>query len=309
MVTATIQSNNPAAWLFANREHLSLQKATNYLVGRMRARTPLGAAEFLSMRSGLTPGVHGYGSPLLFARARELGPEPLRQMFDERVELSVTKMEIYREFFPLEYHASQSSAYSLQREHELYALIRARLFPLDEDLIAATPGMFLPAIPIQGSQQHDWENGCCSFDKLQTVFKLALVLSGRKGPAGWRQVGIDLEPAPPLAAEAWTLFAYALAVESTPLTFLIRAFNLTCYATGNPWLDAPRDNYVAVPWSAQNVALLAMARVSAIDLNHSVMILDRWLDEAPKERLTRAVELWNAAERQAGEGVRLLTRR
>jgi len=318
-------TTSPAAWLLAHPEHLSLERATSYLVGRVRARTPLGAAEYLKLTAApvrsssagslLRPDVLRLGLEKI---AREMEAEGLpaeevlnRQLKDgwrQRVQLAATKMAIYRTLFGLEYGRSQSPPYSLQRERELYELVNRRLFPIDMDLIKGELP-YLPMIPVQGTQEHDWEKGCCAFEQLQTVFKLALVLSGRKGKDGWRQVkGITEQPAPPLDAISWPLFVYALAIEPGPLRHFVDAINLTCYSTKNPWLDTPSDGFMPYEWSASNVAQLTFARVQAGALNAGVAKLDQWLDEGP-ERVGRLVALWNKASNDAGAGVRLWRRR
>lgn len=291
----TITKTITASWLLANRERLNLTTANNYLIGRLRVRTPLGAAEFLQTMGGridsTIAGPQGFRMSLLgmtFSRKER------QESFDWRVQLAATKMGIYRQFFPREYATSQAPSYSVHREHELYQLINERLFPIDKDLLAGTRGMFLPMIPVQGTQQHDWENGCCGFRNLQTVFKVALLLSGRV-PNGWQLMGLDRESAPPLDAPAWTFFVYSLAVEGGPLKYLVDAFNLTCYATTNPWLDTPGGQYLPVEWSAENVAKIYMLSLQAIQINQHTKQLNAWLDESPKERVGRAVELWNAA--------------
>jgi len=300
-----------ASWLLANREHLSLKKATGSLVGRVRVRTPLGAVEYLRILSGLTPGVYGSDDRLRFARAQETTPELRRRMWDTRVQLAITINELYRDAFPQAYARSQAPCYSVRREHEFYELVNQHLFPIDLELTAAMPGDFLPAIPLASIQEHDWINGCCEFEDLQTVYQVALVLSGRvehRGTPGWKRLGIDIEPAPPLNHISWPLFLYAIAIDDSPIRYFKDALNIQNYTTGNPWLDCPPGAYVGLEWSAEQVGKLTFARLQAQKLEMNVAKLNAWLDEAPAERISRLVEIWNKAARDAGEGKRLIIR-
>jgi hypothetical protein len=276
------QTRQDTAWLLKNRDRLSLDKAINYLVARLRTLTPLGAVEFLASRH---PDV-----------ARAVGHEP-DEVVDARVGLARRKMEMYEALFPREYRASQAPPFSIQREHEFYELVAGRLIPVDLTPMEKEPAGFLPFIPIEGTQQHDWEAGCCKFDQLQLMFKLALTLTGRKRD-GWRLLGLEKPPAPPLNAAAWTFFVYALMVERTPLRYLKHAIDLTCYATGNVWLDVRTT--AGMEWSAHNLGRLYIERLRANQINLAVGELEEWLQADPKTRIGRAVELWNAAA-AAGE--------
>jgi hypothetical protein len=292
----TIDHRSLTTALLANRGMLSLEKATTYLVGRARVRTPLGASEFLEM--------------CIF-------DENGRGAFDERVKLALTVCNLYREMFPREYRASQSPPFSTQREQEFYRLVNLRLFPLCisenrretevDDLIRRHPRFFLPFILVSGTQQHGWINGCCGFDGIQIVFKLALALIGHESPRGWQalssyyRLARDLHPSPPLAAVGWTHFAYSCAVDDSPLRHLPLAFHMVVYKTGNPWLDVPPGEAFGMEWGKHNVARLFLARRQAEEINASVLTLNQWLVEDPATRIARAVELWNAAAKMEAE--------
>ncbi len=88
----------------------------------------------------------------------------------------VEVMDIYREMFPREYAASQSAPYSTAREQEFYRLVAQKLFPLDLEEMEGEPEYFLPGIQIKNLQLHDWMNGCCPFERIEVVFKLAIIL-------------------------------------------------------------------------------------------------------------------------------------
>ncbi|HEX8773732.1 MAG TPA: hypothetical protein VF735_08975 [Pyrinomonadaceae bacterium] len=289
-----LQTTQPAAeFILARRELLSLDRASTYLAGRARVRTPLGAAEFIGVAA-----THG------------------QLTYDKRVHIALRVMSIFRESFPEEYARSQAPLYSTEREHEFYRLVNKRLFPLclsadlEDELesnIASDPYFFLEYIPVRGTQQHNWLGGCCPFQKLQTVFKVVLVLSGHS-PDGWtalaRHYGLTQEASPPLAAYGWTHFLYSCAVEETPLRHLPLAFHMVCYKTGNPWLDLPTQaGRAGFEWTHENVAWLLYKRAEAEAMNYRVGELDRWLDEDAGPRIARAVELWNEAaalERESG---------
>ena len=274
-MTQALQTQTTAFYLLAHREHLSLEKATHFLVTRLRTRTPLGAVEYLKIST--------------YDRHNGMAA------YEGRIQLAVECCDIYAELFPREYRASQSPAYSIQKEQEFYTLVERRLFPLGLDQFKFDPEFFLPFIPVIGTQQHDWINGCCAFDDLQTVFRLVLVLAGNRREF-WPSLGLEKPPALPLGALGWTEFVHACIVEDGPLSSLPMAFNMVCYSTGNPWLDAPPDNAgeVAFEWGRQNVARLYMARLQADEINKKVLRLNRWLDE-DRANLERAVELWNRA--------------
>jgi hypothetical protein len=273
-----LQKRDVRELLLADRELISLERAAAYLVGRMRIRTPLGAADFLATA---------------LAHRRDL--------FDNRARLAATKMGLYRDLFPREYEASGSPPFSTQCEHEFYRLVKERLFPLDLEMVEDDPEFFWPFIPVRGTQQHDWINGCCSFEDLQTVFKLVLVLGGQE-TGRWRDLGLRCAPAPPLEALGWTHFIYSCAVDVTPLRYLPLAFNLVFYKTGNYWLDVPRGASFGYDWSAENVAKLFLARKQAEEINLNVLTLNLWLVEDRAE-LFRAVDMWNkAAEMEAQDG-------
>lgn len=287
------QSYDAAAAVLADRRLLRLEPARLLLAGRARMRTPMGAAERLTMRAKFG-GADGH---------------------EQRLKLAAECCRLYRELFPREYAASQAPHFSIQREHEFYRLVNNKLFPLcvayDDErraseigaLIDHDPRFFLPAIPITGTQQHDWVNGCCGFANIQTVFKLALALIRHEGPRGWDALCVflgvphDPPPAPPLAAVGWTLFKYSCEVEESPLRFLPLAFELVTYKTGCVWLDVPPGltHLSLLDWTGENIARLLIHRHRGEEINAQVLALDAWLDEDPPARIRRAVELWNNA--------------
>ena len=69
---------------------------------------------------------------------------------------------------------------------------------------------------------------------------------------------------------------------------------MTCYRTGNVWLDAVPGAFFALDWSGESIAKLYMARVQADTINQRVLTLNKWLVEDP-ERIAAAVEIWNVA--------------
>jgi hypothetical protein len=273
--------------ILAGEELPSLNDARIYLASRVRVRTPLGAAEFLGV---------------IYHHERET--------YDKRVQVALDCIELYRQFFPEEYSRSQSPAFSTRLEQEFYALVNDRLFPLllSEEVDISThilnePNFFLPFIPMRGTQQHVWAGGCFDFRQIETVYKLAQVLSGFTGAGGrgWQALrhhfglqGVP-EPAPPTAGVGWTLFCYSCAVEETPIKHLPLAFHMISYRTGNPWLDLPQVGYVGFEWSAEQISRLHLAWRGAGEMNRQLGVLDAWLNEDPGPRIARAVELWNKA--------------
>lgn len=260
--------------LLDRRELISLERARVFLVSRLRARQPLGAAEYLT-----------------FAAIGEEG----REAHKEATRLVAEQCAIYRMTFPLQYRESDTPVYSTARLHEFYRLVNEKLFPLDTAPLG-DPRYFWPFIPVRGTQQHDWEAGCCPFAALQTVFKLALALSGRRAGA-WRELGLGKEPAAPPAAVGWSLFVHSCMVSGTPLRYLPLAFHLTCYRTGNLWLDLPNDEPTyGIRWSAESMASLLKLRLQAKQINLNVLECDRWLDADPQARIATAAAIWNRAQ-------------
>lgn len=273
-MSTAIESRSVEDLALANRGILNLKQATHYLVGRVRARTPIGAVDYLNItaRGGA-------------------------DMYDVRVGLAIEVMDLYRETFPVQYNASLSPAFSTEREREFYALVDRHLFRLELDE-TTDPSHFYPFIPITGWQQHDWMNGCCPFSKLQLIYRLALVLSGDERHR-WRELGLSEIPAEPLAAYGWTAFRYACAVEESPLREFPLVFHMTTYRTGNIWLDIPRDTLCTrIQWCAENMARLLLASQQASEIDARLIALEEWLQERPAERIAQAVKLWNDAKRQ-----------
>jgi len=271
-----------------------LQKALIYLGTRARRLTPLGAAEYLMVSP-----THG-------------------DAYEKRVRLALEVCTLYRERFPEEYSRSAAPPFSTAREHEFYRLVDGRLFPLRmhevfslDLLLRREPNHFFPFIPVKGTQRHTWAGGCFDFQEIEPSFKLAQVLSYYTGAGGrgWNALkwlyglrGIP-EPAPPLAAVGWSLFAYSCAVEGSPLAHLPLAFKMISYKTGNVWLDLPPVGYVGWEWSDEKLTELAVCWRLAGDLTDSLRELDAFIAEDPQARIARAVELWNKAaevERQTG---------
>src|SRR6185295_2325592 len=118
-----LQTANTQAMLLSNPDLLSLKKATTFLVGRTRLRTPSGASEFLRM--ALT----GH-----------------REAFEARAQMAHTVCELYRDFFPREYMASESPLYSTAREQAFYGLVEQRMFPIGCHEAPADPEFFWPCI-------------------------------------------------------------------------------------------------------------------------------------------------------------------
>lgn len=282
------EQHSLAPAILARREMLNLDRALTYLAGRLRARTPLGAAEYLLGLASFS-----------------------REAYDERIKIAVAVCSLYRDLFARQYADSQSPLFSLQREQEFYLLCDRHMFPLGdvEAEIAQSPSFFLPCIPLRGSQEHTWAPGCFDLAKIETVYKVAQVLSTRAGSDGWQRLArmcdLDSEavPRPPLGAVGWRLFEYGCGIEDSPLRYLPAAFHLTNYSTGNVYLDLPPGAQMGFEWSRQKVGELFMARRAAGQIMACVLACDEWLDTAPRERITRVVELWNrASEIEAQEG-------
>jgi len=261
----------------------TLEASRMYLATRARARTPLGAAEFLDYHA-----------------TRE------RESFDKRLRITLECMKIYRFAFPREYARSASPYFSVQREQELYRLINTKLFPLmwgagfDLDAhINRDPRFFLPVIPVRGLQRYVWEPGCVELAKVGPAFGLALAL--RQFPGAWefmvQEYGLTdcPDPAPPLAAVGWTLYMYSCAVEDSPLRWFPRVFEMTSYKTGNTWLDLPPIGSVGMEWSLEQVMKLHLMKSAAVDLSIAVTAIAGYLALDPKPRIKRAVEIWNTA--------------
>lgn len=263
-----------------------LSRSLLYLASRARVRTPIGAAEF--MWSSCT---HG------------------RETYDKRVRIALDVCGLFRHYFPGEYERSPAPPFSTEREHEFYRLVEKNLFPLlfcqevDLQTLCHSPQFFLPFIPMRGTQAHLWAGGCFDFQRIETVYKLAQVLSWMTGAGGdgWRALSMifGLEgvpaPAPPLAAVGWTLFMYSCAVEDSPLKALPLAFSMISYKTGNPWLDLPQIGFVGFEWSREQIEALAAGWRRRQMMLDKMAELTHWLDEDPRPRISRAVELWNKA--------------
>lgn len=289
MMAESLQTQNITPYLLANRDLMSLKRATQSLVKRVRLATPIGAVEYLKVAA------------FEVADGRSIKKVERQKLYADRIRLSVDLMELYRELFPREYAASMSPPFSTAREHEFYRLVDLRMFPVELKQIDEDPEFFWPGIPLTSKQPHDWVNGCCAFDELETVYKLALILSDRKPGEWWRKLGITRAPAPPLERIAWSLFVYTCRVQDSPLKFLPFAFYMTMHETGNPWLDVPAEGYMgySLDWTGSNIARLFVHRTQASEMLYNVNSCSRWLDEKP-ENLAYAVQLWNEAAK-AGE--------
>ena len=292
-MSTALNTQPTSDFLLANRDVLSLDHSRRYLVGRVRAQTPLGAAEFLDCLS-----------------------KRQSDKYAKRLETAIDCLEIYRSAFPQEYARSSSPYFSIQREHEFYRLVHTKLFPLSpneeidiEQVLERDARYWLPFIPVRGIQQHLWEGGQFDFWKIELCFRIAQVLGGNTGAggAGWRALsmvyGLDDMPAPrpPLACVGWDLFVHSCNVEDSPLRFLPLAFNLIGYQTGNVWLDLPQVGCIGYEWSMKEVAELAVMWQNAETVNVAIKSLDIWLEEDPKRGIKRAVELWNDASHKEEE--------
>jgi hypothetical protein len=292
----TTQTAGIAPALLADRGMLNLGRAQAYLAGRLRARTALGAVEYLELNT-------------LFGR----------ETYEQRLEIAVKACDLYRLLFPRQFAASQTPPYSLAREQELYLLVDRHLFPLCsviaeysvEEAVRANPQFFLPAMSVRSMQKHAWGPGAFDWRRVETVYMLAQALSRRADAAGsdrWPAFalmhGLDCPaPAPPLCAVGWQLFSYACAVEETPLRWLPSAFHVTNYSTKSVFLDLPPKGSVAFDWEPAEVAKLLAHRQLAERILAEVAACDEWLDGDPRARIARAVELWNrAAEVEAQSG-------
>jgi hypothetical protein len=273
--------------LLANREWLSFDEARLYLVKRSRVRTPLGAAEFLGRTLD-----HG------------------RETYDNRVRTCAEVTGMYREIFPEEYRRSSAPHYSTAREHEFYRLVNAHLFPLrlSEDVDLEThmrrePNLFLPFIPVKGTQQHVWALGGFNFRKIEIEYQIPQMLSDRMeqpGVDGWQAMrimyGVEGErPRPPLGAVGWQLFAYSCSVEESPLKYLPLAFRMTSYKTGNVWLDLSPVGDIGSEWKREQIAKLSLEWQQANHIYLQMKALGCWLEEDPKARIEQIVKVWNKA--------------
>ncbi len=266
--------------LLAQREWLNLDRAHSYLAGRLRARTPLGAAEYLELKVAYPPAE-----------------------YKERLRIAISVCDLYRRLFARQSAASQSPLYSLPREQEFYILVDRHLFSLGGDVAAMIRrDLRLPCITVKNMQEHTWLEGQFDFQRIETVYKVAQVLSHRTGAGGrgWQALslmfGLDCPPpAPPLCAVGWQLFSYACAVDDSPLRWLPMAFHVTNYSTQSIFLDLPPGAGFGYEWTGENVAKLLLHRRRAGEILASVTACDEWLMEAPRERIARVVEHWNKA--------------
>jgi hypothetical protein len=269
-------------------QNLRLEDARLYLGTHARALTPYGAVEYLSAKA-----------------------EKLPEIYKLRLKIMLECMTIYRFVFPKEYARSGSPHFSFQREHELYRLIHHKLFPLQYDHgfdlevdIARTPNFFLPAIPVSGRQRHDWLTEGLNFERIGPAFALATALS-RRVEGAWDQLVGHYKladcptPAAALHSVGWTLFVYSCSVEETPLRWLPTVFDMMGYDTGNPWLDLPPGALAVREWSLQEVMNLHVFKADAEDQALAVTFLAGYLNQDPKPRIKRAVEIWNAASLKA----------
>jgi hypothetical protein len=281
----------------SNQPALPFERALLYLASRARARTPLGAGEYLVC---------------LRHHARE--------NYDKRLTVAVDCLSIYRQAFPEQYARSTAPAFSVQREHEFYKLVHTQCFPLvvDEQTDLLTylerePRFFLPFIPVRGLQRYEWLPGAFDYSEIDVPYQLALLLSAilpdeigkTEGPitVGGLTFPADFpRPALPLGGLGWSLFVHALKTEDSPLAYLPAAFELITYKTGNTWLDMPRQvSYLGHAWSPERVAELAVMRAKADQYDIAMRKLHNWLREDLPTRLTRAVTLWNTASAREAE--------
>lgn len=245
--------------------------ASALLIGRLRVRTPSGAIEFLT------------------ADAEERGA---------RQKLALTLSNLFREWFPRQYHFCHAAPFSLEREHEFYRLVSNQLFPLDMSPVLHHRDWMYPVIPVRCHQPHDWINRDYDFDELESSWQLLHALFDVDGYGFWRRLaiqnGLPVSPAPlhPRQVNA-QVFTERCVYEDSPLKHLSVAVLMQCYSTNNAWLDCPPGAMMGVEWSRENVRMLATHWAIAQRMFAAVAILEAWLDEKPTERLGRAVELWN----------------
>lgn len=275
---------------------LTLSQANVYLASRVRKNTPFGAIEYLACVQHREP-----------------------EVYRARVQLALDCLEIYQSLFPEEYSRSDAPPFSLQVEQEFYQLIHYKVFPLMTgpdmtvvDSIREQPFFFLPFIPLRGTQEHCWWGGQFDFAELQTVYKLAQVLSGLtgKGGRGWEALRVFYglsgvpEPAPPLAAVGWSLFNYACRVDESPLKYLPLAFHMITYDTGNAWLDSRQGvGHLGFDWSAREIARLCVMWQQARQMEIAIKAVDNWLDHDPRARIAQVIKLWNdAAQKERTSG-------
>jgi len=312
-MSTTLATSSVSEHLLASRELVSLGRATTFLVGRMRTRTPLGAAEYLEALSPL-PAMRGLASPQF------IGSFDWQKVYEARLHLAADLMAIYGALLPEHYARSTAPLYSTQREHEFYLLIHGadNFFPLVVDpeielaeVLERDPGFCLPMIPVRGMQIYSWAPGRFELEDIPIPFQLAVTLGWvAKDNAAWKwmveRYGLDelndfegIEtPAPPLASIGWTQFVYSCRVEGEPLKWLPMAFDMISYKTGNVWLDLPPGyGQVGFKWSLQQMAGLsirwAKARYTAI----AMTTLHNWFLEDPQTRIAAAIHLWNEAAR------------
>jgi hypothetical protein len=279
-LSQTLQQSQTSALLLRRPELINHAAAIKYLVARMIIRTPLGAADYLRMRT-------------------EYEPEEGAKIFAKRLELAEILDDLYRSLFQREYEASQSAMFSSAREHEFYKLVSLGLFPLHIADLTRQPDKFLAGIPVQGQQQHNWMDGCCPFEAHQLVFRLVLVLRGDE-PDRWRDLGLTTEPAPPLSRFPWSYFVKECLRQPPPLCHLPLAFYTVGYKTGNVWLDTLPESVAWYEWSAESIAKLLLHRIEAERMKLAVIGLDRWLEE-DKSRIEQVVELWDKASTKTRE--------
>jgi hypothetical protein len=279
MNSLATQSDLLAPTLLEHREQINFDGAVAYLAGHVRTQTPLGAAEYLELKT--------QGAPGLYA---------------ERLELAVSLCDLYRTIFRDKYALSGAPLYSLQREQEFYLLVNRHCFPLGERLeetIKEFPTFFMPCIVIEGQQTHDWRQGRYQLSECETVYKLAQVLSERGGGYGRAgliaEFGLELSPRPPLTIVGWELFRYSCTVDESPLRYLPLAFEVTNYSTGCVWLDLPPGTPRGFDWNPKSLFQLINERRRAVEIITCVNECDDWLNEDPRARITHAIELWNKA--------------
>jgi hypothetical protein len=258
------------------------ESAAVWLAGRARARTPRGAAEFLTM---------------------------CRTDYASRVRSGLTILSLYERLFPKEYANSTRPPFTTERETEFYHLVNERKFPVDLTPCYKHPNWVYLWIPIRCVQKYDFILGPrVPFEQWPQAFQLIIALCNTFKRADWwprlaRLHGLPERPRPrDWETVSVNRFAELCIGEPNPLNMLPAAFLVVSYRTGNLFLDSHPLNptYKALnacfEWNVQNVETLAAHWREGKQIITKIAALSAWLAQSPAERMSRAVELWNAAE-------------
>ena len=213
----------------------------------------------------------------------------------EAIQQRATMLQLYRYYYPDEYHQSKASVkvaslenYS-EKELEFLTLLDKQFFPLPLLLAESERISFIPVEPLGTSWYYD------NFEELGATEKFLMSLIHGLDGDTWNEIEGELEQdLPPVASYVnYEKLSQEAKKLRGKITILPIALDMLTQSTGNIWLDISYESdIVDAHWTMEVIDNLREAYTEAQTIMQQYREFTDWLDQDTANCI-KVVKLWN----------------